>query len=70
MKLYEFIKVSQGNEMFIRGNKNGLDAPLFHKHLTSEPIPAELLEREIIKIAPVPVTRYDRPAAAFQIYLA
>ena len=69
MKLQDFLTVAKGQEIFIRGNKGGLDSPLFHKHITSEPIPAHLLECEVVRVAPVPVERYGRQSAAFQVYV-
>lgn len=70
MLLNDFLAVGH-SEMYIREQtKYGSGSkPVFHYHLTSGPVPADLLSREIINVSAVPIIKYNRQSACFQVLI-
>lgn len=70
MKLKDFLQVANDQTVSIWERMGGTSiGHIFTKSLTSDPIPKELLEREVHTISANPIEQYGRPSAMFSVTL-
>lgn len=70
MKLKDFLQVANDQSISIWERMGGTSiGHIFTKTLTSDPIPNELLDREVYTISANPIEQYGRPSAMFSVTL-